>query len=164
MIGFKSDMFWIPDAGVGGVILTTGPGHLLTRAFLRKTLEVLYDGHPEAEEDAAAAIASVKADIAAERPRLTIPPDPATVGQLAKRYTNAALGDIVVKTDGGGCTFDFGGWKTPMATRKNDDGTTSMTTIAPGVVGLSFVVGSRDGKRVLVVRDMQHEYVFTEAS
>jgi len=164
MFGFKSDMFWIPDAGVGAVILTSGPGHLLTRAFLRKTLEVLYDGHPEAEEDAAAAIATLKADIAAERPKLTIPPDPSVVVNLAKRYTNAALGDVVVTGEGSACTFDFGGWKSPMATRKNDDGTTSMVTIAPGVVGFTFVVGTRDAKRVLVVRDMQHEYVFTEAN
>lgn len=59
--------------------------------------------------------------------------------------------------------FGFGGWKSAMATRKNDDGTTSMVTISPGANGIGFVVGTRDGKRVLVVRDMQHEYVFTEA-
>jgi CubicO group peptidase (beta-lactamase class C family) len=164
MFGFKSDMFWIPDAGVGGVILMTGPGHLLTRAFLRKTLEVLYDGHPEAEEDTAAAIATFKASFTAERGKLTIPPDPTVVAGLAKRYTSAALGDVVVTGEGSACTFDFGGWKSPMATRKNDDGTTSMVTVAPGIVGLPFVVGTRDGKRVLVVRDAQHEYVLTEAS
>jgi hypothetical protein len=59
-------------------------------------------------------------------------------------------------------TFDFGGWKSPMATRKNDDGTTSLITIAPGITGEPFVVSDRDGVRSLVVRDMQHEYVFTE--
>jgi hypothetical protein len=39
----------------------------------------------------------------------------------------------------------------------------SMVTIAPGFTDFAFVVGERDGKRTLVARDMQHEYVFTES-
>jgi CubicO group peptidase (beta-lactamase class C family) len=163
LVGYHSDMFWIPDAGVGGVILTNGPGYLIRRAFMRKTLEVLFDGQPEADDDAAAAIAEFKAGIAVERKRLTSPPDADVTAKLAKKYSNAALGDIVVGGDGPQRTFDFGGWKSPMASRKNDDGTVSMVTIAPGATGIEFVVGDRDGKRALVVRDMQHEYVFAEA-
>jgi len=162
MIGFHSDMFWIPSAGVGGVILTNGPGWLIRRAFLRKTLEVLFDGQPEAEEDAAASIDEIKTQIAAERPRLTIPPDPAVTGKLAKRYTSDVLGDIVVTSAGTTWTFDFGGWKSTVASRKNDDGTVAMVTTSPGADGFTFVVADRGGKKALVVRDMQHEYVFLE--
>jgi hypothetical protein len=164
VFGYHSDMFWIPAAGVGGVILTNGPGWLIRRAFIRKTLEVLYDGNAEAEDDAATAIASVKADIAAERPHLMIPPDPAVTAKLAKKYTSDVLGDLVVKSEGASWTFDFGGWKSPVASRKNDDGTVAMVTVAPGIPGFTFVVTDRGGKRALVVRDMQHEYVFVEAS
>jgi CubicO group peptidase (beta-lactamase class C family) len=163
IIGYHSDMFWIPDANVGGIILTNGPGYLIRRAFMRKTAEVLFDGNAEADDDAAAAIAEFKAGIAVERKRLTSPPDADVAAKLAKRYTNAALGDIVVSGEGAQRTFDFGGWKSPMASRKNDDGTVSMVTIAPGATGVEFVVADRDGKRALVVRDMQHEYVFAEA-
>jgi hypothetical protein len=49
-----------------------------------------------------------------------------------------------------------------MASRKNDDGTVSFITTAPSTIGFDFVVGERSGKRVLVIRDGQHEYVFTE--
>jgi CubicO group peptidase (beta-lactamase class C family) len=163
LVGFHSDMFWIPEANVGGVILTNGPGFLIRDPFIRKTLEVLYDGHPEADENAASAAKQMKAEVASERPRLTIPPDASIVAGLAKRYTNASLGDIVVTTEGTTCTFHFGGWKSPIATRKNDDGTMAVVTTATGADGITFVVRTRDGKRVLVVRDMQHEYVFTEA-
>jgi hypothetical protein len=38
-----------------------------------------------------------------------------------------------------------------------------MVTIAPGSGGFELVVSEREGKRALVVRDMQHEYVFVEA-
>jgi CubicO group peptidase (beta-lactamase class C family) len=164
LIGYHSDMFWIPDANVGGVILTNGPGWMIRDAFIRKTLEVMYDGEPQADDDAAARIASTKASIAAERARLTIPPNPTIVAGLAKHYVSPALGDIVVTTEVSNCTFKFGGWKSQMATRQNDDGTVSMVTITPGSEGMTFDVQTRDGKRVLVVRDMQHEYVFTEAS
>jgi len=48
-----------------------------------------------------------------------------------------------------------------VGTRKNPDGTISFITIAPGVVGFEFVVGSGT-KRTLTIRDAQHEYVFEE--
>ena len=49
-----------------------------------------------------------------------------------------------------------------MASRKNDDGTTSFITIDPSSAGFEFVVSDKDGKRQLVTRDAQHEYVFAE--
>ena len=164
LFGYYSDMFWLPDQGVGGVVLTNaGPGWLLRRALLKRTLEVLFDGRPEADDDLASGVAEDHAAIAKERPRLTIPPDPAVASGLAGRYANAALGDITVRADGTSRIFDFGEWKSPMASRKNDDGSVSMITTAPGMVGFEFVIAQRDGKRALVVRDAQHEYVFAEA-
>jgi hypothetical protein len=50
-----------------------------------------------------------------------------------------------------------------MASRVNPDGTTSFVTIAPGLTGFEFVVGSKEGKRTLTLRDAQHEYPFEEA-
>ncbi|HEY1694072.1 MAG TPA: serine hydrolase domain-containing protein [Polyangiaceae bacterium] len=163
LIGFHSDMFWLPDQGVGGVILTNGDGGWLLRAaFLRKVLEELYDGKPEALEDVTAAAKSEKAEIAKDRERLVMPPAPEATARLAKHYRSKALGEIVVTTKGPAVTFDFGEWKSAVASRKNDDGTTSMVTVDPGVGGDVFVVGERNGKRTLVVRDMQHEYAFEE--
>jgi hypothetical protein len=50
-----------------------------------------------------------------------------------------------------------------MASRKNPDGTVSFLTTVPGASGFEFVVGTGAG-RTLVVRDAQHEYVFTETT
>jgi CubicO group peptidase (beta-lactamase class C family) len=163
MLGYHSDMFWFPEAGVGGVILTNGKGWLIRRALIRKTLEELYDGRPEAAEDAAAAIEQSKADVGAERKRLTVPPDPAVVAKLAKKYTSVALGDVDLRTDGPRMLLDVGEWKSPLATRKNDDGTTSLVTTGPGIKDVNLVVGEQHGKRTLVLRDRQHEYTFVEA-
>jgi CubicO group peptidase (beta-lactamase class C family) len=165
MIGFKSDMFWLPEHGVGGVILTNADtGSILTRPFLRKTLEVLFDGKPEAEEDMVSRMKTHKAEVAKARERLVVPPAGDAVTKLASHYQNASLGDIKVIEQGAKRIFDFGEWKSEVASRKNDDGTITMYTIVPGMDGFEFVIADREGKRALVLRDNQHEYVFVEAS
>lgn len=162
MIGYKSDMMWLPEHGVGAVVLTNGdPGGAISGNFRRKLLEVLFDGKPEADDDVAAAAKAMKERIAAERKLLTVPPDPAEVEKLAPRYASDALGEIVV-TKGEKAVFDFGEFKSEVASRKNPDGTVSFLTTIPGFDGLEFVVGEGEGRRTLVFRDAQHEYAFTE--
>jgi hypothetical protein len=165
MIGYHSDMFWLPDHGVGGVILTNGDGGwAMRRPFIRRVAEVLFDGDPEAEEDAMSAAKMVKAEIAKARERLVAPPSADAVAHLADHYENQALGAIDVRAKGDGRVFDFGEWASAIASRKNDDGTISFITVDPGVGdGFEFVLADRDGKRALILRDMQHEYVFLEA-
>lgn len=58
--------------------------------------------------------------------------------------------------------FDFGEWATEVASRVDEKGTESLRTIAPGMLGLDFVVGTNKNGRTLTFRDSQHEYVFEE--
>jgi hypothetical protein len=67
-----------------------------------------------------------------------------------------------VTKQGTGVIFDVGEWRSTVASRKNDDGTTSFITIDPTNARFTFVVSERDGKRALVLRDAQHEYAFLE--
>jgi CubicO group peptidase (beta-lactamase class C family) len=162
LIGYHSDMMWLPEHGVGAVILTNAdPGWILRSAFRRKLLEVLFDGRPEADADVAAQAKSFYDQLAADRKLMTVPADATVAAKLAPRYTNPALGDIVVTHAAGATTFDFGEWKSPVASRRNPDGTFSFLTTAPGIAGFEFVVGSGPSP-TLVVRDAQHEYVFRE--
>src|SRR5262249_44742234 len=164
MVGFHSDMFWLPEYGVGGGILANADGGWMLRgAFVRRVLEVLFDGKPEALEDVRSAAARWKAELAKEHERIVVPPDAEVVAKLAKHYTSPALGEIAVRAKGAGRVFDFGEWKSAVGSKKNDDGTTSIITIDPGVDGSEFVVAERDGKRALIIRDGQHEYAFVEA-
>jgi len=164
MIGFKSNFFFLPDSGIGAVILTNADnGGTLAGAFGRRLLEVAFDGKPEAAGDVTSAAKTHKAALAKERERLVIPADPAQASALAKRYTSDKLGQIAVVTQDGATTFVFDGFKSKVASRKNDDGTTSFITIEPGAEGFEFVVGEKTGKKVLTIRDGQHEYTFTEA-
>jgi hypothetical protein len=49
-----------------------------------------------------------------------------------------------------------------VATRKNDDGAISLFTIDPTRDGFEFVIGMKAGKRVLTIRDGQHEHEYVE--
>jgi CubicO group peptidase (beta-lactamase class C family) len=163
MAGYKSDFWFLPDYGVGAVLLTNADtGGFIDGTFGRRLLEVLFDGKPEAAGDLASAANAYKANRAKERERLVVPADPAVVDRVAPHYTSTELGQLDVVRTNGGATFDFGEWSSAVASRKNDDGTISMITIDPTNSGFEFVVGEKAGKRTLTLRDAQHEYVFNE--
>src|SRR3546814_14647816 len=69
--------------------------------FLRRLLEVLYDGQPEAARDVATAAARIKAQAAARRERLIFPGDPAVLAKLARHYRDPEVGQISVGEQGG---------------------------------------------------------------
>jgi len=165
MAGYKSDIDFLPDSGVGAVLLTNSDnGGMMLGPFRRRLLEVLFDGKPEAADDVTAQAKRHKAVLAKERARLVIPADASLVSQLAPRYDSKDLGELTVAKRDGATTFDFGEWKSLVASRKNDDGTISFITIDPTNDGFEFVQSERNGKRALIIRDGQHEYTFTEAS
>jgi Beta-lactamase len=160
MVGYHSDMMWLPEHNVGAVVLTNAdPGWTLRSQFRRKLLEVLFDGRPEADAAVAAQAKSYFSQLAAERRLLTIPAVDDESAKLASHYVSDALGDITVTRKGPVTTFDMGEWHSEVASRKNPDGSISFITIAPGISGFEFVVGSGP-KPSLIVRDAQHEYVF----
>jgi len=162
LVGYHSDMIWLPDQQIGAVILTNSEnGPTLRAAFRRRLLEVVFDGKPEAVENVATAVKDQQTAIAAERPHLIVPADEAEAGKLAAHYENAALGALDVKHDGKKLVFDFGEWKSEIASRKNEDGTISFITITTGIGGIPFVAGEANGAKILTLRDAQHEYVFT---
>jgi hypothetical protein len=165
MLGFKSDIMLLPEHGVGAVILTNSDtGQLMLGPFKRRFLEVLFDGKPEAAEDLAKAAENYRAVQAKFRERLVVPADTEAAGRLAGRYTSPELGELSVRRQGSAVVFDLGEWCSSVATRKNDDGTISFMTIDPGASGFEFVESKRNEKRALIVREGQHEYIFTEAS
>jgi hypothetical protein len=84
-----------------------------------------------------------------ERKQLQIPADPRAVKQLAAYYRSEQLGDLVVHRTGGNVEFALvDGWKSAMATRKNDDSTMSFVGISPTLRGWEFAVGDRDDRAI----------------
>jgi len=164
LMGYHSDWWALPGAGVGAVILVNSDeGTPLIGAFGRRLLEVLYDGQPLAEGQVKASAVALAQSVAKTRELVSDPPDAAAAAALAAHYVNADLGSIDVKADGAKVVFDFGPWKSHVVTRKNPDGTTAFIPFDPGAGRVAFVAGGAGGKRQLTVRDGQHAYVYTEA-
>jgi CubicO group peptidase (beta-lactamase class C family) len=165
MFGYKSDWIAIPEAGVGAVMLTNSEnGGALIRPFMRRVLEILYDGKPEATKDVDATAARMAPEMAKFRERLVVPPAAEVTASLAKIYANADLGRLTVRREGKNVIFAVtSGWSR-VASRKNDDGTTSIIATDPALLGFEWVIGSKDGKQTLTTRDGQHDYVFTPVS
>ena len=124
-------MMWLPQQNVGAVILSDGdPGWLLRDHIRRKLLEVLFDGRHEADAQLNADAKSFYSSLAADRKLLTIPADANEAAKLSKHYANSSLGEIAVSRSGAATTtFDFGEWKSEVASRKNPDRTISFITI-----------------------------------
>lgn len=163
MRGYRSNVIWLPDAGVGAVILTNADtGDVLMDAFPRKLMEVLFDGRSEAEGAVTFAATAQRERVAAARKSMTFPADATVVAALAQRYHNEFLGDIHLVNDGKEPAFDFGAWRAPIASRQHPDGAPSLVLVSPGWWP-EFSTGIKEGKRTLTLRDAQHEYLFTES-
>lgn len=162
--GFHSDIYAIPSAQVGAVILTNADkGAAMRRAFMRRMLELMYDGRSEAADDVASVAKRIEASRLTERKRLVIPAAAADTAGLASVYTSPDLGKLMVEKSGSAVGVRAAAWSSAVASRHNDDGTVSLITSDPQIMGLEFVPGSKDGKRTLTTRDGQHVYEFVEA-
>ncbi len=117
---------------------------------------------PEADRVVRVSAENHRAQVAKERQRWTVPASREAAAGLAARYANAELGPLAVVRAGDAVVFDVGEWKSAVASRRNDDGSTSFVTTDPGLAGFEFTVAERDGRRALVLRDAQHEYPFVE--
>jgi CubicO group peptidase (beta-lactamase class C family) len=161
--GYASYMMWLPDYGIGAVILTNSDnGALLLDPFARKLVEQLFDGRPEADQQLQTAASRNEIGVHALRRSLQIPADRSVSSRLAARYHNDALGDIVVSRSGKNLDFRFDEWHSLVASRANGDGTTSFITLAEDMPDTEFLAGALDGKRTLTLRDGRQEYVFVE--
>lgn len=159
--GYRAQMMWLPDHNVGAVILiNSDSGGDLRSAFRRRLLELLFDGAPVAEATLERFSRLAGEAHAAERAGLVAPADPATVALLERDYHSADLGTLRVVHEGARTWFDFGGWKSEVATLANPEGNPVFVTISPGMSGFLFELGADNGQRVLITREAQATYRF----
>lgn len=159
--GYHSNLFWLPDLGIGATILTNADAGALLRApFQRKLLELLFDGKPEADEQLKLAIANHKAEARQLRQELTLPVSAEASHRLAGAYRNPVLGTFRVERDKGSLRFVAAHWSSEIALRRNADGSQSYVTIDPGADGVEFHRDDNSKPASLVLRDAQHEYRF----
>jgi hypothetical protein len=77
------------------------------------------------------------------------------------RYINTDLGRLTIAFEGSKLMARATSFWWELAPKLNKDGSTSLITVSPGLIGLEFLVSQRDGKSAIVLNDSQHEYVFS---
>ena len=164
LVGYHSNWFALPESGVGLVILVNSdPGASMLAPTLRRLLEILYDGQPEAARDVTAAATRIAAQAKAKRERLTYPGDAAVLASLAGHYRDPTVGQITITEKNGEKWIKAGFVEGPLATRKNADGSVSIVSVGPGSIGVDALVGTKDGKRTLAINDgQQTQYLYVE--
>jgi CubicO group peptidase (beta-lactamase class C family) len=161
LLGFHSNMIWLPEHGIGVTILTNSDAGVHLRGPLqRKLLELVFDGRPEADERLKMAIANRTAEADKQRQLLTLPVPAEAMKALAAGYRSPELGTLRVERKAGKMRFIFRHWNSEVALRKNEDGTQSYLTIDPGIDGIEFVRDDKADTPTLILRDAQHEYRF----
>jgi CubicO group peptidase (beta-lactamase class C family) len=161
-LGFTADLFFLPEHGVGAVMLTNGQGaNLLTGVVQRRLLEILFDGREEASKTLAFAVQQQQESIAKLLEEVRFEPEPAWIAKLAGSYSNPDLGTLVVRADAGGATVDAGEWTCAVGERKDTDGSRLLILTGAPLAGLPFLPGEQDGAPTLTLKTAQQQYVFT---
>lgn len=160
-LGFSSDMYFLPEHGIGVVLLTNGGG---TNAFLaavrRRLLEILFDGRAEAAENLDAAIAVQNKARDEERALIKPEMDAALAARVVGDYTNAGLGRASVRREGTKLIFDVGEWQNPLQQKIDHDGTTKLVMMGPVFAGFELIPDDKGGKTTLTIQAPQQTYTF----
>jgi CubicO group peptidase (beta-lactamase class C family) len=165
LLGYHARALWLPQHGLGLVLLTNADaGRELLAPAERKLLELAFDAQPQADLQLARNAENRMANLRRERQRLALPPEAAASARLAPRYVSAELGALDIRRAGREVYADFGSWSSRMGSRRNADGSLSLVTVDLAVRGQDFTLEQRDGKRALVLRDGLREFVFTETA
>lgn len=153
--GAMSDIFVLPEAGIGAVLLTNSDsGMFLLPAFKRLLIEVLYGAAPKAAEEIAAAAQRIGSDLANFKAATRIPPS----GRLPEHYRSEVLGDLWTEGEGESLVFRFASIACPMRVRDEPDGSLAYVTAHPVLRGFAFAVPAGGDTSELVIREGQHEY------
>ena len=164
MIGFHSDMMWLPEQQVGAVVLTNARSRLdhPRRSSAASCSRCCSTAAPRPTPTSRRRRRRFYEQLAAERKLLTVPADAAEAAKLAPHYVNAALGEIAVSQAG----RDDGVRLRRVAER---GGVAARTPTARVVhhhrardQRASSSSSGAGPKQTLIVRDAQHEYVFKE--
>ena len=159
--GYRSDIAILPDADVGAVILTNGGGGTyLPRPFMRRLMELVYDGEDKASGDIDAAVKNLHDLQAATRDGLSFPAAPDLAARVVGTYGNDELGRLTARRDGDRLYFDYALYSTEMGSRIAADGRVSFYD--PVVAGLTFTLS--DQSLVLKEFDGSYEYRFVKST
>ncbi|MCB9652409.1 MAG: serine hydrolase, partial [Deltaproteobacteria bacterium] len=157
-MGFSSDLWFLPDVGVGVVLLfNVQDTSDFRRVVKRRALELIFDAAPKAEGQLEYAVQRTKEARAEAMARLA-PVDPELGERLAGRYADPNLGALVLAWNGS-LWAEFGEYRSELLMQREGEGVT-LVTKAPPLAGLPLVVTEEGGRPALALDADQTRYLF----
>lgn len=163
-LGFTSELFFIPDAGLGISVLTNAQAsNLFNTAVRTRLLELVYDQEPKIADEIQALITQSETQYAQLMVNISEEIDPEAVQPFLGTYTNEVLGEVTLSlNDEGEFIADTGEFSTSLwlSTGDNAEPNTYVTASAP-LVGTPIVFRETDGTPELIIGEGILSYVFT---
>lgn len=160
-LGFTSDLFFLPEHGVGVVVLANAGGANTFRAVVhRRVLELLFDGREEATVSLAYSLEQQARVREKELAEVQLAPEREWLAGLAGTYDNPSLGRVRLSVRGTSAVFDAGEWRSGLARKMGADGVAKLLLTSPPWAGLELVPVVNDDRTSLRLVFAQQEYDF----
>lgn len=152
-LGFTSSFGFLPDVGVGVIVLTNGQGtNYFNESVRARLLELLFNQEPQAAVAMQFAYEQLQ-EQAARPEELRDAVDPAAVAAYLGTYTNEALGELTLRLDGDVLVADVGEFAMPLlplAEEDNPDELAGYLAMEPPLLGLLFELSENEAGAPIV--------------
>jgi CubicO group peptidase (beta-lactamase class C family) len=133
--GYTSDVFFLPEHGIGAALLLNGSDAAAVRsAFRRRFLELAFGGSEDAQALLEHGIHEARVELATSLQPSALAPAELPEG-LGGTYRNFELGELRISTTGMTIEVDAGEWRSRMRARLDAAGTTWLIFLDPPLLG-----------------------------
>lgn len=157
-LGYSSEMAFLPDTGIGIVVLSNQRLSILNTAVAYRLMELLFQ--QEFEYDGQINFILQSTDEAVDKFTAQIQDnvEPEAAAAMAGTYTNEALGVITVEVEEGIVYLDAGEFRSEIRAAKNDDGELYYFAYDGQLAGVTLNPG--DDNTTLTIGEGVVTYVF----
>ncbi len=165
-IGFTSEFVFLPEAGVGIVVLTNQQGSLLNSAVSSRFLELIFDQPQEADESFRFALDQLRSSRQQALNKVQEIAEPEALAIAPGTYTNAALGEITLSLDDTGVlVLDCGEFRSTLWQYVDPEvqqaGEYSFVMMDAPLAGTPITFKpAEDGSYTLKLGSIVNEYIF----
>lgn len=162
LYGYTSEFFFLPEHGIGLVVLTNaGDANAFRSALKRRLLEVAFDGRAEAKEDLAFGLDRRKQAYEKELSRVAQTPSATFVERVLGTWSSPGVGKIVVRKEKDRAVVDVGEWASAFGEKTEPDGAKALFVLDAPHAGVQLIVVEKDGSTKLLLDMDQQQYFFS---
>jgi CubicO group peptidase (beta-lactamase class C family) len=160
-MGFATWIGFLPEKGVGVVMISNGTGGHLVEGVTWRRMELWFGVDDKAKQRIDFVLDLQRKEIAKLKKRLEIP-DGAWIKPLSGRHENPEIGPVEIRLTKGGYIFDAGEYRTTLMRHNRPDGRTSLMFTNPPLAGLELVLLENKKEGSFELREDQERYVFKQ--